>query len=148
MRSMARSNAASHGNGQRPSPDWSPQEHFRTPILTLFWPASDRHHRSSKLSKERISSSKRSVKKSRSSAACSGSFQRRPSAILATNSSSLPSSLLVEATRDPSRLLNMHFFAPIWVRPMLEVMSCGLTSSEAYETAMAYGRDLRLTMLR
>ena len=67
-------------------------------------------------------------------------------AILATNSSSLPSSLLVEATGDPSRLLNMHFFAPIWVRPMLEVMSCGETSLEAYETAMAYGRDLRLTV--
>jgi 3-hydroxybutyryl-CoA dehydrogenase len=67
-------------------------------------------------------------------------------AILATNSSSLPSSLLVEATSNPARLLNMHFFAPIWVRTMLEVMSCGQTSPEAFETAMAFGQDLKLTI--
>ena len=54
------------------------------------------------------------------------------SAVLATNSSSLPSSLLMEATAEPSRLLNMHFFAPIWVRTMLEVMSCGETSAAAF----------------
>ncbi len=66
-------------------------------------------------------------------------------AILATNSSSLPSSLLVEATRDPSRLLNMHFFAPIWVRTMLEVMSSGETSDAAFGRAMHYGRELKLT---
>ncbi|MGD9710878.1 MAG: 3-hydroxyacyl-CoA dehydrogenase family protein [Thermomicrobiales bacterium] len=66
-------------------------------------------------------------------------------AVLATNSSSLPSSLLVEAARNPSRLLNMHFFAPIWVRTMLEVMSCGQTSPEAFESAMAFGKDLKLT---
>lgn len=66
-------------------------------------------------------------------------------AVLATNSSSLPSSLLVRSTRIPSRLVNMHFFAPIWVRTMLEVMSCGETSLQTFETAMAYGRDLKLT---
>jgi len=65
--------------------------------------------------------------------------------ILATNSSSLPSSLLVDATREPSRLLNMHFFAPIWVRTMLEVMGCGETSEAAFSTAMQFGRDLKLT---
>lgn len=66
-------------------------------------------------------------------------------AVLATNSSSLPSSLLADATREPTRLLNMHFFAPIWVRTMLEVMSCGQTSPAAFDTAMAYGRELKLT---
>jgi len=67
------------------------------------------------------------------------------SAILATNSSSLPSSLLVESVERPERLLNMHFFAPIWVRTILEVMSCGRTSDEVFEAAMSYGRDLGLT---
>jgi len=66
-------------------------------------------------------------------------------AILATNSSSLPSSLLVDAVDHPERVVNMHFFAPIWVRTMLEVMSCGRTSDDVIEAAMAYGRDLGLT---
>jgi 3-hydroxybutyryl-CoA dehydrogenase len=74
-----------------------------------------------------------------------GQLSRLTGAILATNSSSLPSSLLVEAVERPERVLNMHFFAPIWVRPMLEVMSCGQTSDAVFEAAMAYGRDLRLT---
>ncbi|CAN5779447.1 3-hydroxyacyl-CoA dehydrogenase NAD-binding domain-containing protein [soil metagenome] len=66
-------------------------------------------------------------------------------AILATNSSSLPSSLLAESVADPSSLLNMHFFAPIWIRTMLEVMSCGQTSNAVLAAAMNYGRDLKLT---
>ncbi len=66
-------------------------------------------------------------------------------AILATNSSSLPSSLLADSVADPSRLLNMHFFAPIWIRTMLEVMSCGQTSDAVLAAAMDYGRDLKLT---
>jgi 3-hydroxybutyryl-CoA dehydrogenase len=72
-------------------------------------------------------------------------LSRLTDAILATNSSSLPSSLLTSATENPSRLVNMHFFAPIWVRTMLEVMSCGQTSDEVFDAAMAYGRDLKLT---
>jgi 3-hydroxyacyl-CoA dehydrogenase len=54
-----------------------------------------------------------------------GELSSLTGAILATNSSSLPSSLLVEAVDRPERVLNMHFFAPIWVRTMLEVMSSG-----------------------
>ena len=68
-----------------------------------------------------------------------------PRAILATNSSSLPSALLVETVADPTRLLNLHFFAPIWVRPMLEIMSCGQTSAEVIATADSFGRSLGLT---
>ena len=67
-----------------------------------------------------------------------------PRAILATNSSSLPSSLLVPAVADPGRLLNLHFFAPIWVRAMLEVMGCGATRPEVIATAARFGRSLGL----
>ena len=31
------------------------------------------------------------------------------------------------AVDDPERFLNMHFFAPVWIRPMLELMGCGAT---------------------
>jgi len=65
-------------------------------------------------------------------------------AILATNSSSLPSSLVAGAVEGPERLLNMHFFAPIWVRTMLELMTCGETSDETFSTAHRFGQSLRL----
>lgn len=67
-----------------------------------------------------------------------------PGAILATNSSSLPSSLLAPAVADPGRLLNLHFFAPIWVRTMLEVMGCGATRPDVIATAARFGRSLGL----
>jgi 3-hydroxybutyryl-CoA dehydrogenase len=67
-----------------------------------------------------------------------------PSAILATNSSSLPSSLLAPAVADPSRLLNLHFFAPIWVRAMLEIMGCGETAPATIAAAERFGRSLGL----
>lgn len=48
-------------------------------------------------------------------------------AILATNSSSYPSSRLVDAVSDPQRLLNMHFYMPPQ-SPAVELMSSGATS--------------------
>jgi len=67
-----------------------------------------------------------------------------PRAILATNSSSLPSSLLVPSVADPRRLLNLHFFAPIWVRSMLEIMGCGDTTPGVIAAAERFGRSLGL----
>lgn len=67
-----------------------------------------------------------------------------PHAILATNSSSLPSSLLAPAVADPGRLLNTHFFAPIWARPMLEIMGSGQTRPEVIERVNRFGRSLGL----
>jgi 3-hydroxybutyryl-CoA dehydrogenase len=65
-------------------------------------------------------------------------------AILATNSSSLPSAPLAAVVEGPERLLNMHFFAPVWVRSMLELMTCGETSDEVLATAKRFGRSLAL----
>jgi 3-hydroxybutyryl-CoA dehydrogenase len=49
-----------------------------------------------------------------------------PDAILATNSSSYPSSQLVDQVARPERLLNMHYYMPPELR-MVELMSCGKT---------------------
>jgi 3-hydroxybutyryl-CoA dehydrogenase len=65
-------------------------------------------------------------------------------AILATNSSSLPSAPLAAVVAEPERLLNMHFFAPVWIRSMLELMTCGETSDEVFATAKRFGRSLGL----
>lgn len=67
-----------------------------------------------------------------------------PTAILATNSSSIPSAAIADAVSGPERFLNMHFFAPIWVRSMLELMGCGRTSEETLARARDFGESLGL----
>ncbi|MDQ3692327.1 MAG: 3-hydroxyacyl-CoA dehydrogenase family protein [Chloroflexota bacterium] len=67
-----------------------------------------------------------------------------PDAILSTNSSSLPSSLLAPAIADPGRLLNTHFFAPIWARNMLELMGCGVTRPDVIARVDRFARSLGL----
>ncbi len=55
-----------------------------------------------------------------------------PDAILATNSSSLKSSLLIGEVSKPERVLNAHFYQPPqW--NAVEIMSCGLTDPAAIE---------------
>src|ERR671916_871257 len=67
-----------------------------------------------------------------------------PEAILTTNSSSLPSSQIAPAVGDPGRLLNTHFFAPVWSRPMVELMSSGATRPEVMEAAEHFAKSLGL----
>ena len=65
-----------------------------------------------------------------------------PDAILATNSSSFPSSRLVDAVSRPERLVNTHFYMPPRVNAV-EVMSCGHTEraviDRLIERLPAYG---------
>ncbi|TMM00110.1 MAG: 3-hydroxyacyl-CoA dehydrogenase family protein [Actinobacteria bacterium] len=49
-----------------------------------------------------------------------------PDAVLATNSSSYPSSEMIDEVERPERVLNMHFLMPPQVNPV-ELMSCGRT---------------------
>ena len=69
-----------------------------------------------------------------------------PDAILTTNSSSLPSSQIASAVTDPGRFLNTHFFAPVWSRPMVELMSCGETRPEVMAAVERFGRSLGLVV--
>jgi 3-hydroxybutyryl-CoA dehydrogenase len=67
-----------------------------------------------------------------------------PEAILTTNSSSLPSSQIAPAVDDPGRFLNTHFFAPVWSRPMVELMGSGVTRPEVMDAAERFGKSLGL----
>jgi 3-hydroxybutyryl-CoA dehydrogenase len=69
-----------------------------------------------------------------------------PDAILTTNSSSLPSSQIASAVDDPGRFLNTHFFAPIWSRPMVELMGNGATRPEVMDAVARFGRSLGLVV--
>ena len=69
-----------------------------------------------------------------------------PEAILTTNSSSLPSSQIAPVVQDPGRFLNTHFFAPVWSRPMVELMGSGATRPEVMEAVARFGRSLGLVV--
>ena len=67
------------------------------------------------------------------------------SAILGTNSSTLPSSMLAGAVRDPSRLLNVHFFNPPLVMALVEVVQGPHTSPDSARRAMDFARAIGKT---
>jgi 3-hydroxybutyryl-CoA dehydrogenase len=63
-----------------------------------------------------------------------------PETILATTSSSIRISLIEDATGRPDRVLNLHFYPPVWQRSIVDVMR-GTTTSDA--TVEASRRCLR-----
>jgi len=67
-----------------------------------------------------------------------------PNPLLATNSSSLPSSTLADVVPDPGKLVNLHFFSEFWSRSCVELMGCGQTSGETMSVLADFGRSLGL----
>jgi 3-hydroxybutyryl-CoA dehydrogenase len=65
-----------------------------------------------------------------------------PDAILASNTSSLPISSLAAVTRRPERVIGMHFFNPVPVLRLVEVIRAEGTSEETAAAVVALARDL------
>ncbi|HEY5660500.1 MAG TPA: 3-hydroxyacyl-CoA dehydrogenase NAD-binding domain-containing protein [Gaiellaceae bacterium] len=63
--------------------------------------------------------------------------------ILATNTSALSITDMAADLRRPERVVGMHFFNPVGVMPLLEVVRAEETSDEALATAWAVGEKLR-----
>jgi 3-hydroxybutyryl-CoA dehydrogenase len=63
-------------------------------------------------------------------------------AILATNTSSIPIGSLAAVTGRPDRVIGMHFFNPVPLMPLVEVIRADSTSDETAETVTALARDL------
>ncbi len=63
-------------------------------------------------------------------------------AVLASNTSSLPVTSIASATKRPDRVLGMHFFNPVPLMPLLEVVRTRETSPEALEAALGVGRRM------
>lgn len=63
-----------------------------------------------------------------------------PDAILASNTSSISITRLAQAAPDPARFIGMHFFNPVPLMPLLELIRGLGTSDRAVAAAEAFGR--------
>ncbi|NOZ05680.1 MAG: 3-hydroxybutyryl-CoA dehydrogenase [Chloroflexi bacterium] len=63
-------------------------------------------------------------------------------AILASNTSSLSVTDMAAATERPDQVLGIHFFNPVPVMPLIEMVRTFLTSDATYQTARAFGEGL------
>src|ERR1019366_1747114 len=69
-------------------------------------------------------------------------------AIIGTNSSTLPSSLLMDAVTRPERFLNIHFFNPALLMALVEVVPGPHTAEDAIIRAMDFARAIGKTPVR
>jgi 3-hydroxybutyryl-CoA dehydrogenase len=65
-----------------------------------------------------------------------------PDTIFASNTSSLTIAAMAAATRRADKFVGLHFFNPVPLMPLVEVVRTVTTSQETFERAYAFGRDL------
>ena len=68
-----------------------------------------------------------------------------PAAILASNTSSIPISSLATATNRPDKVIGMHFFNPVPVLKLVEVVRGRETSDETAEAITGFAEELGKT---
>jgi 3-hydroxyacyl-CoA dehydrogenase/enoyl-CoA hydratase/carnithine racemase len=66
-----------------------------------------------------------------------------PECILATNTSALSVTEMASGLQHPERVVGLHFFNPVAVLPLVEVVRAEKTSDEALATAFAVGKALK-----
>jgi len=70
-----------------------------------------------------------------------------PSALFATNTSTLSVSGIAAGSRRPERVVGMHFFFPPPLNPIIELTRALQTSDGTHARAMAFGRQLGKTLV-
>jgi 3-hydroxybutyryl-CoA dehydrogenase len=68
-----------------------------------------------------------------------------PEAILASNTSSIPISSLAAATSRPERVIGMHFFNPVPVLELVEIVRGAKTSEDTVTAIVAFAEELGKT---
>jgi 3-hydroxybutyryl-CoA dehydrogenase len=71
----------------------------------------------------------------------------RPEVILASNTSSLAVTEMASMTRRPDKVLGLHFFNPVPVFQLLEIVRTFLTSEETFQRARKFGEGLGKTVI-
>jgi 3-hydroxybutyryl-CoA dehydrogenase len=66
----------------------------------------------------------------------------KPAAILASNTSSISITEIMTATKRPERFVGLHFFNPVPLMKLVEVVRTIVTAPEVYETAYEFGKRL------
>ena len=70
-----------------------------------------------------------------------------PGAIFATNTSSISITSLATATDRPERFVGLHFFSPVPVMRLLEIIRGLETSEESYQACLAFAAELGKTVI-
>jgi 3-hydroxybutyryl-CoA dehydrogenase len=71
-----------------------------------------------------------------------------PATIFASNTSSLSITEMAAVTKRPDRFVGLHFFNPVPLMKLVEVVRSPLTSPAAFEEAVAFARSLGKTPVR
>jgi 3-hydroxybutyryl-CoA dehydrogenase len=66
----------------------------------------------------------------------------RPGAVLASNTSSIPITRLAQASPDPARFMGVHFFNPVPVMGLIELIRGLATSDDTVARVEAFGQSL------
>lgn len=72
----------------------------------------------------------------------------RPEAVLASNTSSIPIGRLAEAASHPERVLGLHFFGPVPLMELVEVVKAAQTGDQVFENSLEFIRSLGKTPVR
>ena len=73
----------------------------------------------------------------------------QPGAILASNTSSIPLVKMAAVTKRPSQVVGVHFFNPVPVLPLVEIVQSLLTSAETLEAVTTFAeKQLGKTTIR
>lgn len=72
----------------------------------------------------------------------------RPETPLATNTSSIPITRLAENTKRPERVLGLHFFGPVPLMALVEVIKGEKTAPEIFERGVTFVQSLGKTPVR
>ena len=71
----------------------------------------------------------------------------RDHTIITTNSSSICISRIEDATNRPDKVINTHFYVPVWQRPIVELMRGSATTDETVDTVRQFAHDIGMTPL-
>ncbi len=72
----------------------------------------------------------------------------RPETPLATNTSSIPITRLAQNTQRPERVIGLHFFGPVPLMRLVEVVKGEKTSPEIFDRGVAFVKSLGKTPIR